>query len=795
MASPSLQSLPHTTAISTCTTSTTTTTTTTTTSRGSVCVASISSHHHLHLQQKQQVLQQQQKRTTKLQHHQHHQPVRPHDYHYPRNHHQTHQPHHIHPSDKQLYTPQQGRQLQSKVLEQEEQQCSASNIASATTSNLAELNQHYPTRIALPDGEERPFISSVSRRSKDKVSELTRECIKPPANKTLFDLQYCPAHQFSSIPSQLSEASPPDQSIVCSYTLTPASSPQMLSTPQHYIHHYHPSVTSPPGRPMLSTSPICASSVRHRSCHHRDARSTETRSVGDTRNPNASPQPIRKSKNILAIYVANLTSSPKNRKESNPRKSSPQNSNTSICYSSSCSSGSSCGLANNCCGGYRYKSFPSKIEGREKGSLIVPSVPENPHSYSTSSPILQSAVDNKDVSILINASVPSNENFTQTLPCPSGPSSVADVTLLTCYPSSSGQTQEASVQSSTSHREEPIRFQVQHYQLPQYVQAEYQHDSTVSAMLSSQHYGQQCNDRLHEPLTSSFSSSPPLSPTSPSLPSESSHKFQSFVEMSSRMQCPLDVSSRDANRTELSTSISTPVELREVYSPDIDGRIHSPDVKSRINSPEYMSERIRSPVCFEDGSESPLAVLDSISIQTSYRSISSSDKLSENTTPCVQLHTNRQRTEISEMQTGTINRRTPPRNGRSNRPTSLAADQLKGVSSQSFSSYKEVLHSDHYRIPKSDSKSNSTASLSSLDRESLLPASSEAPIFSQRSGSTSPVDSGGQVLENENKASSESVDVHHENNFSVSESEWVQAANTNSSVTGLYEACCEKEVI
>ncbi|XP_018008590.1 probable nuclear hormone receptor HR38 isoform X2 [Hyalella azteca] len=764
MASRSLQSLPSTTTITT--TIATTTITTCATTRGSACVATSSHHHHHHHhhrnQHHPQVQSQPQQPQPHRQHQYHHQAVRQQDR-YVENYNQLHQPHHIQPSDRKFYSCQEVERLQE--LQQ--------------SNPIPDFNQQYPTRIARRDGEELHSISASSRRY-PQDSEVQRPYIKPAANKTLDDLKPSQAHHISSsIPFQVRVASPDAASVMC-YSPTSSSSP--LLCPAHPNHLQH-SGMAPSAPVMPSASPPSGASVRPRSCKNRGASSSDPRS-SDTRNPNSSPQPTIKSKNPLNF----LKSSPKNRKENSMRKISPQNIKNSNCSSGNCSSSSSTSIANNCCNSNLIKSFGSKIDSREKGSLYVVGVPDNSHCYSASLPLLPSAVQNKNSSILMSHSVTNSEGLTPPLPCPLGPSSVADVTLLSCHPSSLGQSTEISAPSIMSPQQETINYQQQHYQRPQYHQAEYQQDSSASQTpVSPYEYDQLTDDnRLHYPLTSSV-------PSSSLSRSPSSLQFQAFDDVSCGLPTGQeDMSRRSTNHADLDERIGTQVDLGErLHSPsELDCQLlHSPsDLENRIQSPETFSDRSNSPLCLTGGSLGPCAVPKCSAKSRSTRSASTVDSLFENRISR-SLQSDRQRTEISGVSCGTIVRISSPRENRTSRPASLASDELFGVPSEAPPSYREVLlHPDHFRIPLPN---ESISSFSASDGECLSSPPASAPLVENEThGELVRLGRGG---EEELRAKLLPV---HDGDFPREEQRRIaQPTSSNSSIAPLYASCFEKEVI
>lgn len=63
------------------------------------------------------------------------------------------------------------------------------------------LDANYPTPISLPDGEEIPYGSwnNFRMRNDDQQSEIYRECVKAPPNRTIFDGASPPPYRSKSV--------------------------------------------------------------------------------------------------------------------------------------------------------------------------------------------------------------------------------------------------------------------------------------------------------------------------------------------------------------------------------------------------------------------------------------------------------------------------------------------------------------------------------------------------------------------------------------------------------------------
>lgn len=536
---------------------------------------------------------------------------------------------------------------------------------------------------------------------------------------------------------------------------------------------YVPSLSSPPMGVPPSASPPIAASVKRRSRKPRETRQS------DARNPKVSPQPTRKSKSRLGLanLTANFTSSQKNRKECNPKKNFPQNSSSDSCSSTSCSSGSSSGTANASYQNILYKPLTKRDSRDQKTS---PSALEYCRGYSTSHSYAESPpLPHRDASIRISpVSVAGSSD---------DPSPLSEVTLSLCNSSLSGQIQGACAASGFPHQQEPISYQLPQYQQEQYQAAEYQQDSIPSLpVMSPSPHPYHKDDCLHNTVTSSLSSSPPLSPASASSPNASPHKFQHFSDLSSTIEDPAHPSARCPSSPEHECRQGLSLEegsdrLNSSY--DLASCPRSlEDFDRRIYSPDDLRERLNSPV----ENKSISTVSSNNSRGRSSRSIAPLDVIEDEcrkSTERLILEPGRRLSDDPPLSEGNVPLR--PTNIRddttSNRSVNLVADE------HLYSRPREVLcHPDHYRIP-SETNRNSPFS---IERESL-PVSSPTNMTDNRSSNNVTND---QRRATEVHANTFPESDSHNDEFSSVEQQGT-SVNSNSSISTLYGSCFEKEVI
>ena len=338
------------------------------------------------------------------------------------------------------------------------------------------------------------------------------------------------------------------------YQLPPTGSYQHQLPP---VKHHLPSVeqysNQIPGQkvtslhhmtPQASSGSIGSKQSYSQSKHHVTARQQKEKEFIPQSISDSSPQFSRKTKNAIASYMANLTTSPKNRKESNTRKIQLQQTRSKNNNDGNCSNGNSCSCsggdcsknaAANCCYSPNNKSLFGITGGnfsstRSRNADINLVLGSGAAVSTPDIPITSQLGSQRD----LNYGCPSQmEDLSSSLPCPRGPTSVSEVALLSCYPSSSSQQKTTPCSSNSPYVPQQcntMQYQLQEYQHTQYFNAQYSSDDRALPPASSPspppQYHQLSYDHsyIHPTLSLSSSPSPPTPQSASPLPHTSHDK-------------------------------------------------------------------------------------------------------------------------------------------------------------------------------------------------------------------------------------------------------------------------------
>ena len=388
--------------------------------------------------------------------------------------------------------------------------------------------------------------SSTNFHISFQESETARTYIKPPGNKDVSLIQDLHLHRLDNLP--------PQRTLMC--PIPPISSPKsaysVSPTAEYYYHgssFQHPAAAPPAAHSGLPYQAGSGGTAR------------DQPKQKDTLTGSFTSQCTNKSRFTWHNCMPNLKTSPKNRRDSNSRKQQLSSSSSSSSSSGNSSNRSSNNNFNNnngssvnkstgsaCCqvSGHKLQSGSGSTRGKNsvnKAVLCCGDIScEDLHKVSTL--VSPSSPPPADFNLLDKRGYPNLE--LAGAPNPSllhlpGPTSVTDVEVLRCNPSSHGVQNSFSsppkaLPQAMGDRHQDLQCQQQHYQPVHFTQPEYQAvddrplSPAASPVPSSPDYHQYSSsyDRSHQyrqsphqhhhhdNLTSSLSSSPPPSPQSAS---------------------------------------------------------------------------------------------------------------------------------------------------------------------------------------------------------------------------------------------------------------------------------------